>query len=104
MSVLLYGAETWFVNLTLEARITGFDSRAMGRIESIHWSKHVTKEELRERTQQPYASVLAGQKHPHWFGHVRRLPLNYPTHLDPRRLRPGSGRLAHPLQRPTDPL
>ena len=81
MSVLLYGAETWPLNHTLEARIDGFDSRALRRIEGIHWTQHVTNEELRERTKQPYASVLAGQKRLRWFGHVRRLPLNHPTRI-----------------------
>ena len=40
MSVLLYGAETWALNAALNARINGFDTRALRRLEGIHWSQH----------------------------------------------------------------
>ena len=81
LSVLLYGAETWPLNKTLEARLDGFDSRALRRIENIHWSQHVTNEELRLRMQQPPASTLAARKRLRWYGHLQRLPEEHPTKM-----------------------
>ena len=57
ISVLLYGAETWALNNTLAARLDGFDSRSLRRIENIHWSQHIPNQEVRERTNQPPAST-----------------------------------------------
>ena len=79
LSVLLYGAESWPLNATLEARIDGFDSRALRRLEGIHWSQHVTNEEVRQRTGQPPASVLVAQRRVRWLGYVLRCPQNHPT-------------------------
>ena len=45
-SVLLYGAVAWPLNQTLENRLNGFDSRALRRIEGIHWTDRVTNQEL----------------------------------------------------------
>ena len=80
LSVLLYGSETWPLNKTLAARLDGFDSRALRTIEGIHWTQHVTNQEVRERTQQPLASRLAAQRRVRWFGHIQRLPQEHPTH------------------------
>ena len=79
LSILLYGSETWAINKTLEARIDGFDSRSLRRIEGIHWSQHVTNERLREMTQQPPASNLIAMRRMRWFGHLLRLPPTHPT-------------------------
>ena len=79
LSVLLYGAETWAVNPTLESRIDGFDSRALRRIEGIHWTQHVSNEEVRRRTRQPPASALAAQRRVRWLGHILRSPPEHPT-------------------------
>ena len=79
LSVLLYGAETWALNSTLESRIDGFDSRALRRLEGIHWSQHISNEEVRRRTKQPPASTLAAQRRVRWFGHVLRCPPEHPT-------------------------
>ncbi|XP_042855592.1 uncharacterized protein LOC122242359 [Penaeus japonicus] len=77
LSVLLYGSETWPLNKTLEARLDGFDSRALRTIEGIHWTQHVTNQEVRQRTQQTAASRLAAQRRIRWcwdIGHVQRSP------------------------------
>ena len=79
LSVLLYGAETWALNATLRSRIDGFDTRALRRIEGIHWSQHITNEEVRQRTRQPPASTLAAQRRVRWLGHVLRLSPDHPT-------------------------
>ena len=77
--VLLYGAETWALNATLNARIDGFDSKALRRLEGIHWSQHITNDEVRQRTRQPPASTLAAQRRVRWLGHVLRCPPDHPT-------------------------
>ena len=74
LTVLLYGSETWPLNKTLAARLDGFDSRALRTIEGIHWSQHISNDEVRRRTQQPLASRLAAQRH------IQRLPQEHPTH------------------------
>ena len=79
LSVLLYGAETWPLNKTMEARVDGFDSRALRRIENIHWSQRVSNQELRDRTRQPPASILAAKRRLRWSGHVQRMPDDHPT-------------------------
>ena len=61
------------------ARIDGFDSRSLRRIEGIHWTQHVTNDELRRRTQQPPASSLIAMRRVRWFGHLLRLPAEHPT-------------------------
>ena len=79
ISVLLYGSESWPLNNTLAARLDGFDSRALRRIEGITWSQHITNQALREQTQQPPASRLAAMRRVRWYGHVIRLPAEHPT-------------------------
>ena len=79
MSILLYGAETWPLTKTLTTRIDGFDSRALRSLENIKWYDRVPNEVLRERTQQPPASLLAAQRRLRWYGHIQRLPVEHPT-------------------------
>ena len=79
MSILMYGSESWALNHTLAARLNGFDSRSLRKIERIHWTDRVTNVELRERTQQPPASAVAAQRRIRWLGHILRLPLDHPT-------------------------
>ena len=78
LTVLLFGSETWPLN-TLAARLDGFNSRVLRTIEGIHWSQHISNDEVRRRTQQPLASRLAAQRRIRWFGHVQRLPPEHPT-------------------------
>ncbi|CAH1233298.1 Hypp676 [Branchiostoma lanceolatum] len=77
--VLLYGSEAWPLNNTLEARLDGFDSRALRRIAGIRWHEHVSNIKLRELTKQPPASRLAAMRRIRWYGHVLRLPPEHPT-------------------------
>ena len=103
ISILLYGSETWALPKHLAARINGFDSRSLHRIEGIHWSEHVTNEELRRRTQQPPASSILAQRRVRWYGHVLRLDNNHPTrrilHFQPQEAgwRRPRGALRHSL-------
>ena len=79
LPILLYGAETWPLNKTMAARIDGFDSRSLRAITNTKWYDRVSNEVLRERTQQPPASLLAAQRRLRWFGHIHRLPPEHPT-------------------------
>lgn len=79
LSILLYGAETWPLTKTLAARIDGFDSRSLRAIENIKWYDRISNEILRERTQQPPASLQAAQRRLRWYGHTQRLPIEHPT-------------------------
>ena len=79
VSILLYGSETWPITKTLTARINGFDSRSLRRIEGIHWTDLVTNQEVRRRTRQPPASSLIAERRVRWFGHVMRLHEDHPT-------------------------
>ena len=81
ISVLLYGAETWPMNKTLEARLDGFDSRALRQVENINWPQLISNQDLRQRTQQPRASTLTAERRLRWYGHVRRMPPNHPTQI-----------------------
>ena len=81
ISVLLYGSETWPLNNTLAARLDGFDSRALRRIEGITWSQHVTNRALRTQTKQPPASRLVAMRRVRWYGHITRLPADHPTRI-----------------------
>ena len=79
LSVLLYGAETWALNATLVVRLNEFDTKALRRIEGIHWIQHIPKEEVRRRTRQPPSSSLAAQRRVRWLGHVLRCAPDHPT-------------------------
>ena len=79
LPILLYGSETWALNRTLTARINGFDSRSLRRIERIHWTDHVSNEELRRRTGQPPASSTIARRRTRWFGHILRMADDHPT-------------------------
>ena len=81
ISVLLYGSKTWPLYNTLAARLDGFDTRALRRIEGISWSQHVTNQTLRDLTQQPPASRLAAMRRVRWYGHTIRLPTDHPTSI-----------------------
>ena len=79
LSILLYGAESWPLNKSLSARIDGFDSRALRRIEGIFWPQRISNEDLRALTQQPPASRIAAMRRVRWYGHLLRLPPHHPT-------------------------
>lgn len=58
----------------LAARLDGFDSGALSRIEGIIWSQQVTNHTLRGQTQQLPAFRLAAMRRVRWHGHIIRLP------------------------------
>ncbi|KAL6481095.1 hypothetical protein MHYP_G00091750 [Metynnis hypsauchen] len=78
LTTLLYGAETWAMTKQLEQRIDAFDTRCLRSILNVRWWHHIRNTEVRERTQQPYASLIVKKNRLQWFGHVKR--------MDPQRL------------------
>lgn len=84
---LLYGAETWSSTRKQEERLDAFDSRCLRIILKIKWWHHTRNSDVRERTQQPYASTLLRRRRLRWFGHVQRMgPQRIPLklyHWDP---------------------
>lgn len=51
LSGLLYGVETWPLVKYLACHVCGFESRALGTIQWVHWSDLVSNEELCRRTE-----------------------------------------------------
>jgi len=79
---LLYGSESWSTTRKQEERLDVFDSRCLRLILKIRWWHHTRNSDVRERTQQPYASTLLKRNRLRWFGHVQRMD----THRLPKRL------------------
>jgi exonuclease III len=73
ITTLLYGAETWAITKQQEQRIDAFDSRCLRSILNIRWWHHTRNTCVRERTHQPYASLIMKRNKMRWFGHVQRM-------------------------------
>jgi len=70
---LLYGGESWATTRKHEQRLDAFDSRCLRSILKIKWTDKRRNSDIRELTQQPYASALLKKKRLRWFGHVSRM-------------------------------
>ena len=82
ITTLLYGAETWAITKQQEQRIDAFDSRCLCSILNIRWWHHTRNTTVRERAQQPYASLIMKKSKMRWFGHVQRMsPERLPLRL-----------------------
>ena len=82
ITTLLYGAETWAITKQQEQRIDAFDSRCLRSILNIRWWHHTRNTTVRERAQQPYASLIMKKSKMRWFGHVQRMsPERLPLRL-----------------------
>ena len=73
ITTLLYGAETWATTRQQEQRIDAFDTRCLRSILNIRWWHRTRNADVRERTQQPYASLIMKRNRLRWFGHVQRM-------------------------------
>ena len=63
---LLYGAETWATTRRQEQRLDAFDSRCLRIILNIKWWHRKRNSDIRELTQQPYASTTIKRKRLSW--------------------------------------
>ena len=72
-SVLLYASETWRTNRKIESRLRGFEGRCLRRILKLHWTQHVTNDEVSKRTGINSIVAEVKQRRWRWFGHVLRM-------------------------------
>ena len=59
LPIFLYGAETWTVTTTAAKTFDALDQWCRRHILNIHWTKRITNNEVRSRTQQPCLSQSA---------------------------------------------
>ena len=70
--VLLYGFETWTLNLNLKRRIDVFGNRCLRRIMGYRWYDFVSKQRLfHETDSRPITSIIR-QRQLRLYGHVAR--------------------------------
>ena len=72
LPVLLYGAETWTMTKAMNSRLDAFDQWCQRRILRIHYSLHITNEEVRRRTGCPILSETLRSRRLRLFGHFAR--------------------------------
>ena len=72
LPVLLYGAEVWMITDSVEKKLDAFGSWCLRRILHIPYTKHITKKEVRERTDQPNVSASIRSRRMQQFGHTAR--------------------------------
>ena len=70
---LLYASETWATTKKHEQRLDAFDSRCLRIILKTKWWERRRNSDIRELTQQPYASTLLMRNRLRWFDHVIRM-------------------------------
>ena len=76
-SIFLYACESWALTAELERRIQAMEMSCYRKILRISYKDHVTKEEVRAKTQQaigPHKDLLTIVKRRklQWYGHVSR--------------------------------
>ena len=72
LPIYLYGVETWAVTATAAKTFDALDQWCLRRILNIHWTEHITNNEVRSRTQQPLLSDAVHSRHLRLFGHICR--------------------------------
>ena len=77
VSVFLYACETWTLTAEIERRILATEMRCHRTIPGIHYTDHVTNEEVRRKIVEaigPHDDLLAVVKKQKlkWYGHVSR--------------------------------
>ena len=85
-SILLYGCETWTLTVAMEKALDGCYTRMLRRVTNVHWSAHITNEELYGNIPKLSDKVasrrmrLAGHCHRHPELSTQKLILWEPTH------------------------
>ena len=82
LSTLLYGSETWTPYQRHIHSLEDFHIRCLQRILGLTWEDRVPYIDIYDRTNTPSITVLLGQKHLRWVGHVIRMP----AHRLPRQI------------------
>ena len=70
----LYVSEAWATTFADRPRLDVFDLRCQRRLLRVFWQHHISNQIFRERTKQPTAPSLVGQRRLCWFGHLHRMP------------------------------
>jgi len=72
LPIFLYVAETWAVTATPVKTFDALDQWCLRCILNIHWTEHITNNEVRSRTQQPLLSDAVRSRCLRFFGHICR--------------------------------
>ncbi len=72
-SVLLYSAETWKTNKTIESKLRGFEGRCLRRILKVRWPQTISNREIRTRTGINDINEEITKRRWRWLGHVLRM-------------------------------
>ena len=72
MSVLLYGAETWFLNKTHETKLQVFINKCLRRIHKVFWPNTISNKDLLERSNMNEIKMVIKQRKWRWLGHTLR--------------------------------
>ena len=72
MSVLLYGAETWFLNKTHETKLQTFINKCLRRIHKIFWPNIISNKDLLLRSDMKDIRSVIKQRKWRWLGHTLR--------------------------------
>ena len=73
ISTLLYGAETWALRATDEARLNAFGAKCIRRILGIKWSDYIPNHELYQKSKQVPIAKTIRKRRIQWFGHIMRM-------------------------------
>ena len=72
MSVLLYGAETWYLNKGLENKLQVFVNKCLRRILKIFWPNTISNSNLLARCDMNAVKFIIRQRKWRWLGHTLR--------------------------------
>ena len=72
MSVLLYGAETWFLNKSHESKLQTFINKCLRRIHKIFWPNIISNIDLLMRSEMKEVKYVIKQRKWRWLGHTLR--------------------------------
>ena len=73
LGVLLYGAESWKVTMSVSNKLDVFPTRCLRRILRIFWPNTIPKEKLYHRTNTNAISTMIKCRRWRWIGHVQRM-------------------------------
>ena len=72
LSVLLYGAETWFLNKSHESKLQTFINKCLRRIHQIYWPNTISNRDLLLRSNMTGVKTIIRQRKWRWLGHTLR--------------------------------
>lgn len=71
--ILLYGAESWTLSISIKKKLDTFDLDCIRTILGYSWFDTISNEELRDRSKQTEMSYRAATKVIRWAGHLWRM-------------------------------